>query len=259
MPTNVRGRSGESTLVPRPDDGSVDSADLGDADVLEPRPLVVGERTTIVIIGERTLFRDCLAKCLTAKNGNCVTATFSSVAEWQKAAALHSTLSVIVLCCRTSATTDIRRELSLLSRTNIGVPIVLISEAEDMEHVLVALDHGARGYLPSSVTLEVAVEALHLVRAGGTFVPASCVHPSRTVATDLDLALRNDGAFTARESQVLTALRQGKANKRIAHDLNMKENTVKVHVRNIMKKLKATNRTQVAFLTEGMFRRAQEG
>src|SRR5215472_3231345 len=181
MPTNVRGRPGESTLVPRPEDGSVDSTDLGDADAFEPRPLVAGERTTIVIIGERALFRDCLAKCLTAKNGNCVTATFSSVAEWQKAAALHSTLSVIVLCCRTSATTDIRRELSLLSRTNIGVPIVLISEAEDMEHVLVALDHGARGYLPSSVTLEVAVEALHLVRAGGTYVPASCV-PCRTAS-----------------------------------------------------------------------------
>ena len=259
MPTTVRGASGDNTLGPRSKDGRVNSSHLADSRVRELRPVLPGEKTTIVIIGERVLFRDCLAKCLTARNGNCVTATFSSVAEWLKVADLHSALSVIVLCSRDNATTEIQRELSLLSRAKIGVPVVLISEAEDMEHVLVALDHGARGYLPSSVTLEVAAEALHLVGVGGTFVPASCMHPSRTALTELDPTLRNDGTFTARESEVLAGLRQGKANKRIAHDLNMKENTVKVHVRNIMKKLNAKNRTEVAFLTQSMFRCAQQG
>jgi DNA-binding NarL/FixJ family response regulator len=259
MQTNVRGASGVNAPGRRSKNGCVDSSHVSDAEVLEPGPVVSGVQKTIVIIGERALFRDCLAKGLTAGNGNFVTATFSSVAEWQKAAALHSALSVIVLCCRSSATTDIQRELSRLSSVMFGVPIVLLSEAEDMEHVLVALDHGARGYLPTSVTLEVAVEALHLVGAGATFVPASCLLASRSAPTELDLALRSDGAFTARESEVLAGLRQGKANKRIAYDLNMKENTVKVHVRNIMKKLRARNRTEVAFLTQGMFQCAQEG
>ena len=44
------------------------------------------------------------------------------------------------------------------------------------------------------------------------------------------------------------ALRRGKANKIIAYELKMRESTVKVHVRNIMKKLHATNRTEVAFM-----------
>jgi DNA-binding NarL/FixJ family response regulator len=47
---------------------------------------------------------------------------------------------------------------------------------------------------------------------------------------------------------VIDALRRGKPNKIIANELNMRESTVKVHVRNIMKKLNATNRTQVAYL-----------
>ena len=47
---------------------------------------------------------------------------------------------------------------------------------------------------------------------------------------------------------MVEALRRGKANKAIAHELNMQESTVKVHVRNIMQKLKARNRTQVAFI-----------
>jgi DNA-binding NarL/FixJ family response regulator len=42
------------------------------------------------------------------------------------------------------------------------------------------------------------------------------------------------------------ALQQGKPNKIIAYELNLCESTVKVHIRNIMKKLKATNRAEIA-------------
>jgi DNA-binding NarL/FixJ family response regulator len=59
----------------------------------------------------------------------------------------------------------------------------------------------------------------------------------------------SDRKFTVRQNAVLQALRQGKANKIIAYELNMRESTVKVHVRNIMRKLKARNRTEVAYLT----------
>ena len=52
---------------------------------------------------------------------------------------------------------------------------------------------------------------------------------------------------------VVNALRQGKANKTIAFELNMCESTVKVHVRNIMRKLKATNRTEVAYIYNKAF------
>ncbi len=41
----------------------------------------------------------------------------------------------------------------------------------------------------------------------------------------------------------------GKANKIIAYELKMRESTVKVHLRSIMRKLKATNRTEVAYIT----------
>jgi DNA-binding NarL/FixJ family response regulator len=50
-------------------------------------------------------------------------------------------------------------------------------------------------------------------------------------------------------------LRKGTPNKIIAYELNMCESTVKVHVRNIMKKLKAKNRTEVAYLTNKYFLR----
>ena len=63
---------------------------------------------------------------------------------------------------------------------------------------------------------------------------------------------RPAGIFTTRQTSVAKALRQGKANKIIAYELNMCESTVKVHVRHIMKKLGATNRTEVAYKLSDM-------
>jgi DNA-binding NarL/FixJ family response regulator len=115
-----------------------------------------------------------------------------------------------------------------------------------------ALELGVRGYIPTSVPFEIAIEAIRLVKVGGTFVPASSLLKSRKLAdTPVADEPPNSEMFTARQAAVVEALRRGKANKIIAHELNMRESTVKVHVRNIMKKLKAKNRTEVAFMTNG--------
>ena len=86
---------------------------------------------------------------------------------------------------------------------------------------------------------------MRLVHADGVLVPESCLHslPERT-----DSAAQRATLFTHRQLQVVEAIRQGKPNKIIAYELSMCESTVKVHVRTIMKKLQARNRTQVAYL-----------
>ena len=64
--------------------------------------------------------------------------------------------------------------------------------------------------------------------------------------------------FSTRQAAVVEALRRGKSNKQIAYELAMCESTVKVHVRNIMKKLNAKNRTQVAFMANDRIRKQDE-
>src|SRR5258706_3476658 len=59
---------------------------------------------------------------------------------------------------------------------------------------------------------------------------------------------RSDGDLTPRELSVIDLLREGRPNKLIARELEMQESTVKVHVRNILKKLNARNRTHAAFV-----------
>lgn len=214
------------------------------------------DSTIIVVIDQRVLIRDCLARCLRPLGRNHTVYTFANVAEWQESAARYPRPAVIILSIqgRKHPEIETERELALLSRSQMNIPVVLVSDAEDVEHVLFALDGGARGYIPTSVSLDVAVEAMLLVKAGGTFVPASSLISWRRKGESGTPGHTNGhGMFTARQAAVVDAVRQGKANKRIAYELNMRESTVKVHIRNIMKKLKAKNRTEVAFLTSGLF------
>ncbi|MEL6768460.1 MAG: response regulator transcription factor, partial [Pseudomonadota bacterium] len=70
---------------------------------------------------------------------------------------------------------------------------------------------------------------------------------------------RSDAAsqrFTPREKQVLHCLGTGMQNKLIAHELQLRESTVKVHVRNILKKLRVSSRTQAALLAREINTRA---
>ena len=105
-------------------------------------------------------------------------------------------------------------------------------------------------------SLDVAVAAIRLVKAGGTFAPAGGLMSSRQPApppSDDIAGRQGSGQFTVRQLEVLDCLRKGEPNKIIAYKLKMGECTVKVHVRNIMRRLKARSRTEIAFLTKDLF------
>jgi len=115
------------------------------------------------------------------------------------------------------------------------------------------LDCGIRGVIPTSARLSVAVEAIRMVQAGGTYIPASCVMNARRPALAAEARRLGVSLLTPRQSVVVEALRRGKANKAIAYERRMRESTVKVHVRNVMKKLGAKNRTEVAYIANNLF------
>jgi DNA-binding NarL/FixJ family response regulator len=125
-------------------------------------------------------------------------------------------------------------------------PVIVLCDAEGTESVFSAFEIGARGYVPTtSTTLKLAVEIMHLIKAGGTFVPPSSLS-ARSVSRQVTIGgTTTTQQFTERQLAVLGSLKRGKTNKIIAHELKMSESTVKVHIRTIMKKLNATNRTEV--------------
>jgi DNA-binding NarL/FixJ family response regulator len=132
--------------------------------------------------------------------------------------------------------------------------VVLLSDRDDVDDVVTALRFGVRGYIPTSVGAEVAIAALRLIGAGGTFIPAHVLHSTAgtpEIGSDYTHGARSDEiVLTGRELSVVALLREGKPNKLIAAQLNMQESTVKVHVRNIFKKLRVGNRTHAAFVAD---------
>jgi DNA-binding NarL/FixJ family response regulator len=146
----------------------------------------------------------------------------------------------------------VARLLSRVSELLPTVPLAVLSDYEDAESIREAFALGVRGYIPTSLASMVAVGAVHLVCLGGTFAPAAPLLFQSDSRRGSAVEPRIEG-FTERQSQILDCLRRGMANKLIAYELCMCESTVKVHVRNIMKKLNATNRTQVAYMTRGFF------
>ena len=205
-----------------------------------------------MLIDRRGLIRECLARCLRQLSPAETILTYASLSEWIEAASRHPKPCAIVLAGgdRPRKKAEIEQDTAALGE---GCPLVILADGEDPGYVLEAIDAGAKGFIPTSVTIEVVSEALKLMRAGGTFVPASSLLASRALAgKGGSTRVRSEGIFTERQSAVVEKLTQGKANKIIAYELNMRESTVKVHIRNIMRKLNATNRTQVAYLYQSM-------
>lgn len=217
-------------------------------------PLPLRDTATIVIIDPRALNRECLARCLGAASAQEVL-SFSSVEDWLEASGTVSASVIVLGIIGDPRDPDARQQLAQLMQPPDHPPVIVMSDAEDPDQIIETLHVGVQGYIPTSMPLDVAIESMRLVRAGGVFAPAGSLIASRRPKDHPRSGrLCPDGMFTARQAAVVEALRRGKANKIIAFELHMSESTVKVHIRNIMKKLRARNRTEVAFMTNTLFR-----
>lgn len=220
------------------------------AEIAAPSAEPLADPMRIVVIDDHAFTRECIAKCLQSSYREATVASFAAAADCVDAGVGRGEVTVILYNVRSRRVSapDVEANLSTLLRQFPSVPIILLSDIDGAaDYIVEALERGARGYIPTSSTLSIALEAMRLVRAGGTFVPASgflALSGNRTGS----VKPIGTGKFTFRQMAVLHRLRKGKANKTIAHELHMSESTVKVHIRNIMKKLKATNRTEAAFL-----------
>lgn len=150
-----------------------------------------------------------------------------------------------------------RRIQELITKIK-DTPLMILSDQEDIECIYWAYQMGVSGYITTNHDPTIVREAVRLVQAGGIFIPSNLAVMIRRTHRLPASKERDEGTtainektiknFTPREVEVIHALCEGKPNKVIAYELNMQECTVKVHVRNIMKKLNTTNRTQTALV-----------
>jgi DNA-binding NarL/FixJ family response regulator len=117
--------------------------------------------------------------------------------------------------------------------------VVLTTYAGDVQ-ALGALKAGASGYLLKNMLRKDLLETIRAVHAGKRRIPPE-------IATDIaEHAAEN--SLTAREIEVLRGVAAGKSNKLIAAQLDISESTVKAHMKSILPKLDASDRTHAVMI-----------
>jgi DNA-binding NarL/FixJ family response regulator len=113
--------------------------------------------------------------------------------------------------------------------------IIMLTTFEGDVEVQRALQAGARGYLLKSMPPKDLVDAIRQVHAGKKRIPPE-------IAAQLAQHL-GDEFLSGREIEVLQQVARGNRNREIAEHLFISEETVKVHIKHIMEKLGASDRT----------------
>jgi DNA-binding NarL/FixJ family response regulator len=114
--------------------------------------------------------------------------------------------------------------------------VIILTTFEGDVEIQRALEAGARGYLLKSMPPEELVDVIRQVHAGKKRIPPQLAAQLAEHMSDEDL--------TSREIEVLDQIAGGNRNRDIADKLFITEETVKVHIKHIMEKLGASDRTQ---------------
>ncbi|HET7805256.1 MAG TPA: response regulator transcription factor [Pseudolabrys sp.] len=197
--------------------------------------------------------------------------------------ALHADSTFRILICSIggdSLADGTLDQLKVLRELANDVPLVIISDKDDVRDVIAAFSIEVKGFIHSGIPFALANHALSFILNGGSYFPPSAVHqlrvrsvqsgvPQEVRASDSDAESKQDEQstsdagdsgsaragkhqtfewvrLTVRQRQVLEHIRLGESNKVIARRLGMTEGTVKVHIRQMMRKCRVSNRTQLA-------------
>jgi len=142
-----------------------------------------------------------------------------------------------------------------------NVPVVILSGTHDQTAILKAFNLGIAGFIPKSAGSDVMMSALQLVMAGERYIPSQILvgaaiqdaeqpaEQSQVKAAPITPSMRSLNAarfdkLSKREQHVLELLAGGMTNKEIARSIDLQEATIKIHVKNIYRKMGVNNRVQ---------------
>lgn len=127
-----------------------------------------------------------------------------------------------------------------------GAKVALMSGIATRDVVQLALDIGAVGFLPKSLSARTFVNAVRFMAMGEKYLPLEFMAPQDEADVDHPL-IQN---LSKREREVLQLLATGQSNKEIARVLGLQEPTIKLHVTALYRKLGSRNRAQAAVIAK---------
>lgn len=212
----------------------------------------------LLLADDHTLFRDALAQYILRaqpETSVCVAKDFSEVTAAMQA---DPQQDLILLDLRMPGMNGMEG-LKMLRAEYPAVPVALMSGVAEPHDVRAAMDIGAAGYFPKTLTGKAMLDGVERVLSGEKYLPvenknnaimSSYYGDAKAAAVGGQAA--DNLNLTPREKEVLGFLARGVSNKEIAIALGVQLVTVKLHVRGVCRKLKAKNRTQVALKAREM-------
>ncbi|MBI3611345.1 MAG: response regulator transcription factor [Nitrospirae bacterium] len=205
----------------------------------------------VLVVDDHTLFRKGIIHLLQQRDGIEVV---GEAKDGREGIALAKQLlpDVILMdvqmpeCNGIEATEAIRQELP-------DIRIIMLTVSEQDEDLFSAIKAGARGYLLKSVEPDHLLKSIDLLMKGEAVIPHNMASKLLTEFSAIahKPAASGDSSgdyqpLTNREKEILQTLSGGASNKEIGNTLHISEHTVKIHLKNILKKLHMNNRIQAA-------------
>jgi two-component system, NarL family, response regulator LiaR len=201
-----------------------------------------GDRIRVVIVEDHALTRAGLRTALQS-SFDVVAEAADGLTGWEAIARERPDVAVVDIGIPAldgvALTKRVRAELP-----STRVVIVTMVDLED--EVLAALAAGADAYCLKSSELERIAEAVRIASEGGAYFDPRIAH---VVLARFSASKPSDARFsplTERETEILRLISEGRANSEIAGSLHIGLGTVKGHIRDILEKLSAADRTQAA-------------
>lgn len=203
------------------------------------------DKTRVLIIDDHPLFRRGVSQLLELNQGF---ELVGEAASGQEGIDLAKQLDpdLILLDLNMKGMSGLET-LSTMRDLEIDARIILITVSNAPEDLVAAIRAGSDGYIlkdndPDDI-LKLIDDAMHgqtAISPELTSLLATALREERV------LEQRNHASLTERENAILKCLAAGKSNKLIARELDIMESTVKVHIRNLLKKLKFRSRVEAA-------------
>ena len=193
-----------------------------------------------LICDDHTLLREALAGAIELEWPDTAIAQAGDFPQaWAAAAGGHDVIVCDLLMPGATPVDGIAR----LRREAPETPLIVLTGTEGGRLILDLYDLGIGGFVPKSAPSAVFLSAIHLVLAGGTYIPREVL----AIASEGPAHAPPDmhhGKLTARQSDVLKLMAEGQSNKEIARALDLSPATVKTHAAAAFAALGAGNRTE---------------
>ncbi|MED5510334.1 MAG: two-component system response regulator NarL [Pseudomonadota bacterium] len=137
--------------------------------------------------------------------------------------------------------------LRRFKQTDLMARYVILTVSDSEDDLMEALKSGADGYLLKDMEPEDLRANLMKASVGVTVLQDSLTDVLKKALTEPDSKVTvADAGLTDRENEILDCLAEGMNNKNIARKLGISDTTVKVHIKNILRKLNLTSRLEAA-------------